>query len=218
MWRHRALRVVSLGFVGIAFCTAIDDVALVFLATDSLQAGPSGASSVYAAVGIGLLIGFAILGRVAEQLPTAALLVAGYAVSSLATALTGLAWALAAAFGFQLIRGVTASMMDVGHNTLLQRIVPPHLLGRAFSNLYGMVGIAAGLSYIAGSLLLSATNPRVTFVVGGIGGLAVAAVVAVRLPRALRLSRALRAPAPKPAPAPETAPAEPTIPLRDPIG
>ena len=48
--------------------------------------------------------------------------------------------------------------MDVGHNTLIQRIVPAEMLGRVFGNVYGAVGAAAGLSYVFGGLLLDATN------------------------------------------------------------
>jgi MFS family permease len=115
-----------------------------------------------------------------------ALLVLGFAVSSLGNLLTGLAWAVAAAVALQLIRGLGIAAIDVATNTLLQRLVPPALLGRVFGNLYGGVGVAAAISYLAGGLLLDATNARVTFVVAGTGGLLATAAVAVALPRALR--------------------------------
>lgn len=54
---------------------------------------------------------------------------------------------------------------------MLQRLVPPAMLGRVFGNLYGGIGIAAALSYVLGSLLLDLTSPRVTLVVAGAGGL-----------------------------------------------
>jgi MFS family permease len=83
------------------------------------------------------------------------------------------------------IRGLGLAAMDTGHNTLIQRNVPPEMLGRVFSNVYGAVGAAAGLSYLLGGLLLDATNARVTLVVAGTGGLLAAAAAAVLLPRAL---------------------------------
>jgi hypothetical protein len=49
--------------------------------------------------------------------------------------LTGLAWAVAAAFTVQLLRGIGIAAMDVASNTLLQRLVPDRMLGRVFSNL-----------------------------------------------------------------------------------
>jgi hypothetical protein len=59
------LRVVVGGYVAVVACTGIDDVALVFLATDTFGAGGSAAT----------------------------LLLAGFAVSSAGNLLTGLAWA-----------------------------------------------------------------------------------------------------------------------------
>jgi MFS family permease len=101
------------------------------------------------------------------------LLVTGLAVSSVGNLLTGLAWAVAAAFTVQTVRGLGIAAMDVATNTLLPRLVPPELLGRVFGNLYGAVGVAAALSYVAGSVLLDRTSAPVTLVVaGGLGTLA----------------------------------------------
>lgn len=62
--------------------------------------------------------------------------------------------------------------------------VAPHLLTRAFGNLYAAVGAAAGLSYALGALLLELTSAHTTFVVAGSGGLAATAVTALALARA----------------------------------
>ena len=57
------LRVVVGGYVAVVACTGIDDVALVFLATDTFGAGESAAGLLLAAVGVGLLAGYALLAR-----------------------------------------------------------------------------------------------------------------------------------------------------------
>jgi MFS family permease len=57
------------------------------------------------------------------------LLVVGFAVSSVGNLLTGLAWSVAVAFALQTVRGLGIAAMDVASNTLLQRLVPDHLLG-----------------------------------------------------------------------------------------
>lgn len=72
--------------------------------------------------------------------------------------------------------------MDLAANTLLQRVVPPAMLGRVFGNLYGGIGVAAALSYLLGSVLLDLTSARVTLVVAGAGGLAAAVLTATVLP------------------------------------
>jgi MFS family permease len=194
------LRVVVGGYVAVVACTGIDDVALVFLATDTLGAGASAAGLLLAAVGIGLLAGYALLTRTGGRSPTppshrgttpavprtppaAALLLAGFAVSSAGNLLTGLAWAVAAAFAVQAVRGIGIAAMDVAATTLVQRVAPPGLQGRVFGSLYGGIGVAAALSYLLGGLLLDRTTPRVAFVAAGAAGLLATGVTALALRR-----------------------------------
>jgi len=180
------VRAVVLGFIAVVAFNGVDDVALVFLARDSLHAGGSAVALLYAAVGLGLLVGYALLARRAFAL--IALVIAGFAVSSLGNLLTGLAWAVAVAFGLQFVRGIGISATDVGVNSLLQREVPPDRLGRVFGNLYGGIGVAAAASYLLGALVLELTDPRTTFVVAGTGGLAASAVTLAAMARARRRS------------------------------
>jgi hypothetical protein len=63
------LRAVVGGYVAVVACTGIDDVALVFLATDTFGAGESAAGLLLAAVGIGLLAGYALLARTGGRTP-----------------------------------------------------------------------------------------------------------------------------------------------------
>lgn len=111
--------------------------------------------------------------------------IAGFAVSSVGNLLTGLAWAVAAAFAMQTVRGAGIAAMDVATDTLLQRLVPAGMLGRVFGNLYGAIGVAAALSYIGGGLLLDATSAPVTLMIAGAGGTLATVAVALTLPRAL---------------------------------
>jgi MFS family permease len=191
LWRSKVVRIITLAFCAVVLFNAVDDVALVFLARRTLHGSTSAVSLVYAGAGIGLLAGFLLIARARRQLAIPVLIVAGYAVSSLGNLLTGASFAIAAAFGFQAIRGLGIAAMDVGHNTLIQREVPADMLGRVFANVYGAVGVAAGLSYLLGGLLLDAAGPRFTLVVAGAGGLASAAVAAIALPAALRAERNL---------------------------
>jgi MFS family permease len=181
-----AVRIIVLGFCAVVAATGIDDVALVVLATDDLRAGSSAVALLLGAVGIGLLLGYLLLARGARRASTAVLLVVGLAVSSVGNLLTGLAWAVAAAFVLQAVRGLGIAAIDVAHVTLLQRLVPGELLGRVFGNLYGAIGVAAGLSYLGGGLLLDAVGAPTTFLLCGAAGTVAAALVAVTLPRALR--------------------------------
>ncbi|GAB4589101.1 hypothetical protein Ntsu_69330 [Nocardia sp. IFM 10818] len=177
------LRAVGLGYFAIVACNGIGDVALVFLAKDTLHGGDSAVGLLLSAVGIGLLIGCALLGRAARLWSMPVLLLAGFAVSSAGNLLTGLAWAVAAAFAVQATRGRGIAAMDVAANTLIQRSVPARLLGRVFGSLYGAIGVAAALSYLGGGLLLDLTDPRTALVAAGAGGLIATAATALALRR-----------------------------------
>lgn len=114
------------------------------------------------------------------------MLLVGFGASSAGNLFSGLAWAVAAAFALQVVRGVGIAAMDVATNTLLQRTVPQGMLGRVFGNLYGAIGVAAGFSYVLGGFLLDLTSPRAVFVVAGVGGLLVTLATALALPRAIK--------------------------------
>jgi MFS family permease len=167
------VRIATLGFVAVVLCNGVDDVALVFLARDSLQAGGSTVAVLYGAVGIGLIGGYLLLLHRPVHARLAALFLIGCAASSVGNLLTGMAGAIAIAFAVQLVRGLGLAAIDVGITTLLQREIPARLAARVFGTLYGAVGAAAAASYLFGILLLELSGPRVTFVVaGGVGLLA----------------------------------------------
>jgi MFS family permease len=186
LWRDELLRVLTLIFCGVVLFNAVDDVALVFLAKHTLHGSNSAASLVYAGAGLGMLAGFWLLARNRWHMALPVLVVAGYAVTSLGNLLTGTAAVILAAVAFQIVRGLGIAAIDVGQNTLIQRVVPAALLGRAFGNFAGAIGVAAGLSYVFGGLLLDATGPRATLIVAGSGGLAATALASFLLPRAAK--------------------------------
>jgi MFS family permease len=175
-----AVRILAVSFFAVVACNGLDDAALVLLATGPLQADQSATSLLYAGAGVGLLVGYLTLSRYGGRLATPRLLVAGYAVSSLGNLLTGPAWAVTVALLAQTVRGLGLAAQDVAAATLIQRTVPRHMQGRVFGNFYGAIGLAAGLSYVVGGLLLHVAGPRLALMIGGAGGLLVAAVTAVR--------------------------------------
>jgi MFS family permease len=170
MTHHVTVRAVALGFFAVAAFTAVDDIALAFLGKTTFHSGDSGVSLLYAGVGVGLLIGFFVLGRRSPG-RAATIAVIGFSFSSLGNLFTGLAPVLVLAFVAQIGRGVGASLIDVGTTTLVQRTAPPELRARVFANLFGGVGLAAAISYVAGGALVDAWGPRPVLVVAGVGGL-----------------------------------------------
>lgn len=182
IWRNRPLRIIFFGFCGVVACTAIDDVAIIQLTKEVFHESDSAAGIILAAVGIGLLSGYALLAKHAARLSMITLLVTGFAVSSAGNLLTGLAWGVAAAFTVQAVRGIGIAAMDVAHSTLIQRLVPGDRTGRVFANFYGGIGVAAAVSYIGGGLLLDAVGPQLTFLLAGGAGVLVAGWVVAASP------------------------------------
>ena len=77
------------------------------------------------------------------------------------------------------VRGIGNAWIGVGVDTLVQREIPRAVRGRVFANLYGGVGVAAGVSYLVGGALVDEIGPRWVLIGAGIGGLACAAIAAL---------------------------------------
>jgi MFS family permease len=167
------VRTVVVGFGLFVVFIGMDDVALAFLGRNVLHSGSTGTALLYAGSGVGLFVGFLVATRARVWTPLT-LFAGGLAVSAFGNLFTGLAWATYAACAMQVVRGLGTSAVDVGVSTLLQRRVAPERLGRTFANLFGVIGLAAGTSYLAGGWLLHVASPRVVLVIAGAGGLAAA--------------------------------------------
>jgi MFS family permease len=169
LFADRLVRTVVIGFGLFVVFIGMDDVALAFLGRNVLHSGSTGTALLYAGSGVGLFFGFLVATKFHASAPLT-LFAGGLAVTAAGNLLTGLAWATYAACAMQVVRGLGVSAVDVGVSTLLQRKVPAERLGRTFANLFGVIGLAAGLSYFAGGLLLHVTSPRVVLVIAGLGG------------------------------------------------
>ena len=99
-----------------------------------------------------------------------------------AALITGVAPVLAIAFMGQFIAGVGNGVENVATDTLIQRSVPLSMLGRTFGAMMTAYVVAEGLAYVAGGLLLDATNARTVFIVSGIGAAVVTAFAHFMLP------------------------------------
>ena len=176
IWKHRLVRTLAVGFWAIAAFTAVDDVALPFLGTDDFGSGASGVSMLYAGGGVGVVIGFALLTR--RTATPIAIALAGLVLSCGGNILTGVAPTLGLAIAMQSVRGIGNAWVGVGTDTLVQREVPREVRGRVFANLYGGVGVAAGVSYLAGGPLVDALGARTVLAGGSAIGLGCAAIAA----------------------------------------
>lgn len=183
-WRNVALRVVLIGVLLLVAFAAVDNVALVFLTRDTLNLSAAGFGVVAAAFGLGMLA--SSLGLLAWRHPPrpASILLVSWSLTSAGTLLTGLAPNGLAAGAMQAVGGVGNGADNVAIQTLIQQVVPRDMLGRVF----GLLGTAAftgsAIAYVVAGVLLDATSPRITFIVGGGGALVVVLALAPFLWRA----------------------------------
>jgi MFS family permease len=163
-------------FLLVAFL-AVDNVALVFLTRDVLGLNAFGFGTVAAAFGVGMLAGSVVLSWIRMVPRSGPLLLVGWLLSALSSLATGLAPNPAVAAGAQSLGGLANGVENVASATLIQERAPREMLGRVI----GLFGTAASagsaLAYILAGVLLDVTSPRVAFIVGGLGALAVLVVI-----------------------------------------
>ena len=161
------------------------EVLVPFAVRDQTGSGPSGYAFVLAAYGAGGVVGsiVASAGRLPRRYLTWMLLLWGAGSAPLAVmGLTDQLWLMAAA---ALVVGVTGAMAMVIWGTLLQRRVPPHLLGRV-SSLDFFVSLALmPVSMALAGPVGDALGLPITFVLAGAIPvfLAIAAILGWRLYR-----------------------------------
>ncbi|MBB4907490.1 MFS transporter [Actinophytocola algeriensis] len=161
----RAL-VVSL-FLVVSFA-AIDNVALVFLVT-GLGGSPADFGLTQAAYGVGMLAASALLGFVLGTRSAAALLIGGIGLVSTGAIATAFLPTLVAVAVAQAVGGMGNGTENVATDTLVQRITPRHLLGRAFGAVATAAQLGSAVAYVAAGPLIGLVGPAGAFLVGGIG-------------------------------------------------
>jgi MFS family permease len=181
--RHPVARVLVIGLgLGVMFA-AVDDVALVFLARDELGAGSVGYGVLVSVYGVGLALGSVALMRTRAGRAAGAFSL-GLLLTGCGGLATGLAPVVPLAVVAQAVAGIGNGLEVVATDTLVQRSVPGSHRGRVFGVVGAATLLGAAIARGLGGVLLDLTSARATFVIGGVGLLAVTVVVVVLLRRA----------------------------------
>jgi DHA3 family macrolide efflux protein-like MFS transporter len=136
------------------------------------------------AIGIGNLIGGVAIGAVGARWRKGPLIVGGYVVMGVGTALMGLTGNVLVALVAVTAVGVANMVAIIPTQTLFQELTPPELMGRVvgirFSIVFGVMTAAMAMS----GILAEAVGPGTVFVAFGVvtasAGLAGALIPAVR--------------------------------------
>ncbi len=189
--RDRVVRILILTSGLVTLCAAMMNVGELVLATNDLGAGATGFALLTSAYGVGL-IGGAFCAAYSETRPAFFAGLGGVAAGMLGTALApGLAFALVT-FAFT---GAANGLFCASKTTMLHRLVPEHLHGRAFGLQDSLDCWGFGLAVLAGGALTTLLGARAVFAVGGALLLVVCGLTALLLIRQPR-RRLVTSPAP----------------------
>lgn len=180
---HRRIRVLVVSLAALVAVASVDNVALVFLAGDALDAGPAGFGVAASAFGVGMLVAATACTRLARTRSPETLIVGAVVATGAGTLVTGLAPMLAVVVAAQAVAGAGNAVENIGYDTAVQDTVPRALLGRVFGILGTAAQLGASLATAAGGVLVAFAGPRAVFVGSGVATLAVAVALAVTLRR-----------------------------------
>lgn len=174
--RDRLMRAVLIGLVLGVAAGALDNVALVFMATRVFDAGPAGYGVLASSFGVGMVISTLLLVRRHSFAPTA-LFIAGWFGTAFGNFGVGLASVVPLAVVAQLIGGAGNGIGLVGGDTLIQEHVPRAMRGRAI----GIAGTAPVIGMLiadaSGGFLVDAFGARTTFLISGVATSVVALLI-----------------------------------------
>lgn len=143
------------------------DVVVVVLAIEYLDIGESGVGYLAALGGLGGMLAAGLVSVVSHR--SGRLMAMGLVGFGLSLTLLGAVPSVAVAFLVFGTIGAAASVIDVGAQTLLQRLVPDARLGRVLGLFEGLYWASLGLGGLLASVLIVATSAPVA--IGILGGL-----------------------------------------------
>ena len=168
-----------------SFVYGTDTVLFVPVARVQLHAGSSGYGYLLAGLGVGGLLGAAVVNRLAARTRLAPALLGGIAVYCLPTALLVVVHTPALGYLLQVVRGAGTLVVDTLAITALQRSAPKEMVARVFGAFFALVLGAISLGALLTPILLRA-GLHVTLLVYGLG---IPALCLLSLPRLLGADR-----------------------------
>jgi MFS family permease len=183
IWDNRLLRTVVFSTCLLVAFVAVDNVALVFLARDTLGGSATAFGIVEVAFGIGMLVGSFALMR-GGGTTAARLLLLSFVLSTLGTLGCGLAPSIVALALIEVVTGSGNGVEIVASETLIQQHVPRGMVGRVYGFVNTALSFGVGVALAFGGLIVDATSPRTSFLIAAAGGAIVTLAAAPTLLRA----------------------------------
>ena len=152
--------------------------ALPIYARDVLHTGSSGYGMLWSGMGAGILLGLTtipFMARIRSQGMVFATIALLWGTFQLGLALTDRLWVAVLMLG---LCGAAWGPYSTMKNTLIQRLIPPHLRGEVFGAQYMVLVLGTPLGALAGGLLLEGLSPSavlgiaaISCILAGLGGM-----------------------------------------------
>jgi MFS family permease len=184
IWRDPLLRVLVASMSAFVMFASLDNVAVVFLVRNVLGQGPFAYGAAMSAFGVGMIAAALGLVRRWSIVHPATIVLVGMLFTAAGNLLVGLAPVIGLVITFQALAGVGNALLLVGEDTLIQRHVPEHLLGRVTGALASAIFLGSTIAYAGGGVLVDVTSPRTALIGSGIAVFGVTAVAWPALARA----------------------------------
>jgi MFS family permease len=185
VWADKVLRTVTVSLCLLVAFIAVDNVALVFLARETLGASAFAYGLIEAVFGVGMLVGsFWILRGGGSAWAASRLYILSCGLSTTGSAAGGLAPNLGVLAAAEALSGSGNGIEVIASETIIQQRVPRGMIGRVYGFTSSATSFGLGVALAGGGLLVDATSPRTTFLIAAAGGLLVTLVAAPTLLRA----------------------------------
>ena len=176
------------------------------LAATTLHAGPQGLGLLYAAPGVGAIVGTLLSGAVSRSARIGRFVVVSIVFWGLAIIAFGFSRSLWVGLVCLAVAGGADSLSAVGRNTIMQTLTPDELRGRLTAAYYMVVVGGPYVGDLEAGVVAGAFSPQVSVVSGGVLCLLGLAGAAARFPHVWRYRQRGHEPVPQPEPGGLTVP------------
>jgi MFS family permease len=165
--RERDVRLLVSLFIAQPFVRGALNVLIVVLAIDGLRLGNPGVGWLFAALGVGGLVGSVVAVRLVGHRRMASWFGVGLTLWGLPLLILALEPALPVAVVLLATVGVGNLIEDVAGFSILQRIAPDRTMARILGVFEALIRVTNGLGAVVTGFLVAAVGPRLSFLVAG---------------------------------------------------
>jgi MFS family permease len=169
LWGEPVLRLASVVLTITVVFAVMDNVALVFFAKDTLEAGDGGYRTLVSVWTAGMVAGILIVARRLTDQALAPGAIIADTTCGLAVLIAALWPAIAIAVGLFIVGGAGNGIGNVARRSLIHHRTPDRLHGRVFAANAALLNSGQIAAVALGGILVEAMGPRATLVLAGAG-------------------------------------------------